>query len=247
MPYRDVRPDDLQDAGDRGPIAPRVAPRLMVLGEGRRPRGSTSRCSACPPTVFGIWLLYAMSDAPTSSKPLTVLVQPGYASSGDDHWQTHWEAAYGYRRIEQSDWLMPQCDDWVSTIEKAARAASGPVALVAHSLGVIAVAHWAAQTKLLDRVVGALLVAPADVDSPFHTPDEVRNFSPLPLSPLGLKAVVVGSENDPFMELPRSEQLAIAWGARFVCMGKLGHINSESKLGLWPEGHLLLQELIASP
>lgn len=185
-----------------------------------------------------------MVDTNPSMPKVTVLVQPGYASSGDDHWQTHWEAAFGYRRIEQSDWLLPQLDDWILEIERSVTAAVGPVALVAHSLGSVAVAHWARQTELRHRIVGALLVAPADVDSPFHTPDEVRNFSPIPMKPLGFQATVVASQNDPFMEIAKSQLLADAWQARFISFGKLGHINSESKLALWPEGHSLLLELL---
>lgn len=39
-----------------------------------------------------------------------------------------------------------------------------PILLVAHSLGCITVAHWAALTGCSRRIAGALLVAPADVE-----------------------------------------------------------------------------------
>jgi len=179
-----------------------------------------------------------------SAPDVSILVQPGYASSGDDHWQTHWENAYGYRRIEQTDWLMPQVEDWTHQIELAVSKCPGKVILVAHSLGCIAIAHWAKKTLLSPRIVGALLVAPADVESPYHTPDEVRNFSPIPLSPLGFRSTVIASQNDPFMEMPKSRGLAEVWGAEFVDAGKLGHINSEAKLELWPDGHRHLLDLL---
>jgi len=187
----------------------------------------------------------SQSNSSSPSAPdVSILVQPGYASSGDEHWQTHWEIAYGYRRIEQIDWLMPQVGDWIHQIELAVSQSPGKVILVAHSLGCIAVAHWAIQTQLTPRIIGALLVAPADVESPYHTPDEVRNFSPIPLSPLGFRTTVVASQNDPFMEAPKSRRLAQAWGADFVDAGKLGHINSEARLELWPDGHRHLLDLL---
>jgi predicted alpha/beta hydrolase family esterase len=183
------------------------------------------------------------SDArPVRSSPITVLVQPGYASSGEDHWQTHWERAYGYHRIEQDDWLMPDRADWVRTIEAEVEACSTPVVFAAHSLGCIAIAQWAAVSKLTTKVRGALFVAPADVDSDNHTPEEVRSFAPIPERPLPFRTTVIASQDDPFMDFARSRQLAALWGARFIDFGPLGHINSDSRLALWPEGH---QELLA--
>jgi hypothetical protein len=31
------------------------------------------------------------------------------------------------------------------------------------------------------------------------------------------------------------------WGSRFVDLGERGHINAESGLGDWPEGHAMLR------
>ena len=42
------------------------------------------------------------------------------------------------------------------------------------------------------------------------------------------------------------EALAQAWGARFVDYGERGHINAESGLGDWAEGHGWLQQLAAA-
>jgi predicted alpha/beta hydrolase family esterase len=39
------------------------------------------------------------------------------------------------------------------------------------------------------------------------------------------------------------QALGEAWGAKFVDYGERGHINSESGLGDWAEGHGWLQEL----
>lgn len=173
----------------------------------------------------------------------TVLVLPGYASSGPEHRQSLWEARYGYLRVEQDDWLEPDVDDWIATLDRAVAAAAPPVVLVAHSLGCALAVRWAAAGDA-SRVAGALLVAPADVESPAHTPDEVRGFAPLPTRRLPFPAVVVASDDDPFMDVARARAFADAWGARWVGVGALGHVNAASGIGDWPAGHRLLDELL---
>src|SRR5438034_7658261 len=101
-----------------------------------------------------------------------VLVLPGLGSSGPDHWQTLWEERYGYERVVQDDWDRPSLAAWVDRLDESIGRAPGPVVLVAHSLGCAALAHWATRAPT-GNVVGALAVAPADVDSEMHTPDEV--------------------------------------------------------------------------
>jgi hypothetical protein len=68
-------------------------------------------------------------------------------------------------------------------------------------------------------------------------------FSPIPTNKLPFKSIVVASSNDPFMDLPRAQQLARAWGSEFVEIGARGHINSDSNLGDWPQGQALLKKL----
>ncbi|HWN90311.1 MAG TPA: alpha/beta hydrolase, partial [Verrucomicrobiae bacterium] len=103
------------------------------------------------------------------------------------------------------------------------------------------VAHWARRSE--PRVKGALLVAPADVDSPAHTPDEVRGFGPIPLVRFPFPSIVVASRDDPFSSLARAELFAQSWGGRFVVLEGAGHINAEAGFGEWPQGRMLLREL----
>ncbi len=118
-----------------------------------------------------------------------------------------------------------------------------PIILVAHSLGVSLVLHWAV-SHADSRVKGALLVAPADVDSPEHTPEVTRNFAPMPGEKLPFPSTVVASENDPYVSLPRARYFAQMWGSELVNAGRQGHINAESKLGPWKEGMRILDTLI---
>lgn len=173
----------------------------------------------------------------------TVLVLPGYQNSGPEHWQTRWEREHPqYLRVEQADWDFPQLDDWVETLHKAVAAQSGPVVLVAHSLGCITVAHWAARCGR--PVQGALLVAPADIDT--VEIEELKNFRPIPLEPLPFPSTMVVSSNDPYTALERSRLFSERWGSRLVEAGPFGHLNSESGLGDWPLGKALLAELTQS-
>ena len=145
------------------------------------------------------------------------------------------------RRVIQDDWLLPKLADWVARLEEEARACVTPPVLVAHSLACSLVAHWAIRSGA--RAAGALLVAPADVDSPAHTPDEVRNFSPIPLLPLPFSSIVVASTNDTFVTPARAAAFARAWGSRLVTFERAGHLNADAGFGPWPEGRRLLAEL----
>ncbi len=173
-----------------------------------------------------------------------VLILPGYADSGPDHWQSHWERADpACRRVVQDDWLEPRRDDWLATLERYAAECVAPPVLVAHSLACALVAHWAARPGSAAK--GALLVTPADVDSPLRTPEEVRSFSPIPLVRLPFPSIVVASTDDPFASLERATAFATAWGSRLVTLERAGHVNADAGFGPWPEGRRLLAELVA--
>ena len=68
---------------------------------------------------------------------------------------------------------------------------------------------------------------------------------PIARQPLPFPALLVGSRNDPYCSFERAEALAQAWGARFVDYGERGHINADSGLADWDEGHGWLQSLAA--
>jgi predicted alpha/beta hydrolase family esterase len=175
----------------------------------------------------------------------TILMVPGFTNSGPRHWQSFWEADNPeYRRVQQRDWDHPQPDDWIGALDEAIAAADDDVILVGHSLGCIAIAKWASGRRGA-RVAGALLVAPADVEAA-SAPEEVRGFAPIPLEPLPFRTVIVASDDDPLLTPARAEELASRWGARLVSIGSAGHINTAAGYGPWPEGKVLLEELIAN-
>jgi predicted alpha/beta hydrolase family esterase len=172
-----------------------------------------------------------------------VLIVPGLGNSGPEHWQSHWQRKHpDFTRVEQADWDAPVFSDWLARLDAAIKACAVPPLLVAHSLSCALVGHWV--TRHEGPLHGALLVAPADVDSESHTPPETRGFRPMPLARFACPAIVVASTNDPYVDFARAQLFATRWHARFVDAGALGHINSASNLGDWPFGFALLQELM---
>ena len=173
-----------------------------------------------------------------------ILLLPGWQNSGPTHWQSRWEQAYAYQRVEQHDWMRPLRGDWVAQLQDAVLA-QDPVAdlmLVAHSLGCLLVAAWAAASPCAHRVKGALLVAPGDPQRE-DLAATLSSWSPVVLQRLPFPSVLLGSRNDPYCSFSRAQQFADAWGAQFVDYGEAGHINADSGLGLWPDGHERLQRL----
>ncbi len=180
----------------------------------------------------------------------TIVLVPGFNGSGPDHWQTRWQAARpDCRRVEQTRWHDPDPDDWTAALAATIAAAPAPVILVAHSLGCATVAHWAARIDDAiaadDRVAGALLVAPCDVERP-GLPPAISRFAPMPRRALPFRTTVVASRNDRYASLARSRGFAQDWGSAFVDAGAIGHINAASNLGDWPFGAVLLDSLIAT-
>ncbi|HEX2509662.1 MAG TPA: alpha/beta hydrolase [Microvirga sp.] len=165
-----------------------------------------------------------------------ILIIPGYENSGPDHWQTRWERQLSTaRRVEQASWDAPRRSEWVARIVTEVNRARRPVVLVAHSLGVPAVAHAATQLKG-SQVRGAFLVGLPDVENPALIPNVELDFGPLPRDPLPFPSVLVASRNDPFCAYRKAEDIAYAWGSSIVDAGDSGHLNTTSGHGPWPEG-----------
>lgn len=177
---------------------------------------------------------------------LDVFVLPGWNGSGPFHWQTLWQRQYpGWHRVEQEDWARPEPSEWIDAISRCVRSARRPIVLIAHSLACIAVSRWAdADPRLADSIEGALLVAPADVEDPRRCPVILRKFGPIARARLPFRSVLIGSENDPYMSLAKSSDLASGWGSSFINAGRVGHINCDSGHGAWPQGESYFADLI---
>jgi predicted alpha/beta hydrolase family esterase len=165
----------------------------------------------------------------------SILIVPGFMNSGEEHWQSRWQAKLSTAsRVWEPILSDARQPDWVETLKKAVERAEKPVVLVAHSLGVITIAH--AAPALPEKVRGAFLVAPSNVERENLTAGIDPAFAPVPRDPLPFPSILVGSQSDPFCSFDKAGEFANAWGSALVDAGEAGHINVESGHGPWPEG-----------
>jgi predicted alpha/beta hydrolase family esterase len=175
-----------------------------------------------------------------------VLIVPGLNNSNADHWQSRWERSRDdCARVDLGMWDDPHRNTWVNKLNLAIYRARRPVVLVAHSLGCLAVAWWAEYERPSygNPVVGALLVAPPDVDRPGIDPRLAR-FGATPRIPLPFPTFLAASRNDDYCREKAARMLARDWDARFADAGEIGHINADSGIGDWAFGQLLLEQLL---
>jgi predicted alpha/beta hydrolase family esterase len=169
----------------------------------------------------------------------TIVIVPGWRDSGPGHWQSLWAERFAHTvRVEQDDWITPLRAAWTSSVTRTILAQPGPVVLVAHSLGCIAVAHLPAEATT--RVQGALLVAPVDPERR----GVLADFTPVPSNRLPYRNVLVASSNDPLCPIRQAGAYARAWGSELVRLQDAQHINIASGHGEWPLGVALLQSLL---
>jgi predicted alpha/beta hydrolase family esterase len=165
----------------------------------------------------------------------TTLIIPGLNSSGAAHWQTWFESQIPDAiRVIQPDWKRANLPEWTSRVRRDISRRAGPILIAAHSFGALAAVQAAEDYR--ERIVGALLVAPAD-------PEKFGVTDLLPDKPLSFPATIVASSNDPWLSIERALALALRWGANLIDLGDAGHINAESGYGPWPVGLALLQQL----
>jgi hypothetical protein len=180
--------------------------------------------------------------SPMKTSDADILLIPGYDGSGDEHWQRRWASKLSTARVvEQADWRFGALDVAVETIVAAVREATRPVILVAHSAGVPLTLHAVrrlAALGLADRVRGAFLVSPPQVDKLAALEGVDPALARYSNEPLPFPSVVAASTDDPFTDVLSARNLALDLGADFSDAGEAGHINVASGHGPWPEGIL---------
>ncbi|MDM7891665.1 RBBP9/YdeN family alpha/beta hydrolase [Curtobacterium caseinilyticum] len=172
------------------------------------------------------------------------VVVPGIWGSDADHWQSRWQADRGVDavRIAPTSWSEPDPEDWRRAISDAVRRSARPPLLVAHSLGVLAVAEWLAEHDD-GSVAGAFLVAPPDPEAPSF-PEAASGFR-APTAAVSTPTALVVSDDDPYCSVARASGFAAVLGARVLRVGDRQHVNVASGVGAWPEGRGLLDAFAA--
>jgi uncharacterized protein len=173
--------------------------------------------------------------------PDTLLI-PGLNGSPDSHWQRHWARdCEGAVVVEQDDWSCPVLKDWQDRLDEALAEKEGAF-LVAHSLGCLLVASYA-RRKEASKIRGALLVAPCSLRTTMDRHPCMIDFGVEPMDPLPFPAHVVGSFNDPYMDIAQLMDHVQHWGCELTMVGFAGHINVASGFGRWQEGYRLAERL----
>ncbi|MHA6160066.1 RBBP9/YdeN family alpha/beta hydrolase [Pseudomonas sichuanensis] len=178
----------------------------------------------------------------------TVLIVPGLREHVAEHWQTLLHDRLAKARIVpplQADAL--SCAARVEAIQRELEQIEGEVLLVAHSAGVLMVAHWAA--RYARPIKGALLAAPPDLQArwpaAYPSPDSLRanGWSPLPQQPLPFPSIVAASNNDHLASPAAVAALAEGWGSQLLELGAVGHLNPAAGYGPWPQAEALVRQL----
>lgn len=179
-----------------------------------------------------------------------IVVVHGYEGSGPGHWQ-HWltdtltARRAPVRFPDLPDNLAPQRDAWVAALSDEVRArGERRVTFVAHSLGCWAVDHYLA-VHGADGVHAALLVAPP---SPYSLFEPIQSFLPPPRDPARWQPIVertliVGSDDDDYVEANELEALGARLGARVRILPGHGHINAAAGFGPFPLALAWLDEV----
>ncbi len=186
-----------------------------------------------------------LSTPPLGEQTPLVLIVPGAADGGGDHWQAHWQRQLpDCVRVELGAGDEPHRNTWVNKLNLAIHRAGRPVILVAHSLGCHAVAWWNEYERPSadGPVQGALLVAPPEVEDD-GVDARLARFAPVMRTPMPFPTIVAASRDDPRISFLRARRLARIWKSRFVDAGWLGHIDAGSGVRDWPFGQFLLRQL----
>ena len=180
----------------------------------------------------------------------TILIVPGLREHVPEHWQTLLAASLPrVRTVPPLEQDKLSCAARVAALDRALCAIDGPVILVAHSAGVMMVAHWARASRSNRLIQGALLATPADVEHPFPagypTTDTLREHGwlPIPRSPLPFPSLLGASRNDPLCAFAHAQALAQDWGSALEDLGDVGHLNPAAGFGAWPQALELIARL----
>lgn len=179
------------------------------------------------------------------TRPRPWVIVPGIWNSDPDHWQSLWQADRAATapgsvvRIEPGSWSDPEPDDWSVAITRAVAGFDEPPVLIAHSLGVLAVAAWLGGTGR-PPVAGAFLVAPPDPAAPGFPAAAAGFTEPRARTTTPVRLVV--SDDDPYCSGGRAVGFAETLGAEVVRVGALGHVNVASGIGRWAAGRALLED-----
>jgi hypothetical protein len=167
---------------------------------------------------------------------LKVLVLHGWGGSDDPHWQA-WlcgEIVKEYNLVSfplLDNPHFPSKNRWMKQA-KGILEELQPDIVICHSLGCILWLHLSLEGEI-SPVKRLLLVAPPSLTCKIET---LKTFFPVdvPDSLYADEAMLVTSDNDPYMSQEEAGILKKRLGIEMKVMSNGGHINAESGYGEWP-------------
>ena len=137
----------------------------------------------------------------------------------------------------------PKSDEWLQTMTEQVGLPSPDTVLVGHSLGAIAILHFLESLPENVSIRGVILVSGFAESLGYP---ETNNFFDTPvdfskITPHLERAIVINSDNDPYVPLELGHSLAKSLGAEFILMPGAGHIN---KAAGFTECPLILESVL---
>ncbi|MBL0729880.1 alpha/beta hydrolase [Piscinibacter sp. HJYY11] len=171
----------------------------------------------------------------------TIVIVPDMGGTDRRHWLMHWRSNYpDLMRVADYDAGDATCRNWVRGIEDAVASAGPRTSLVAHGLGCLAVAHWAAQTYR--PIEAAMLVSIPDLAAKPFSQRRLNGFSPVPRVVLPFRTLIVASAEDGAYEHAMAH--ADDWDATLVLVDSISHHTAPKARHTWDEGLSLLWNLV---
>lgn len=164
------------------------------------------------------------------------LILHGWGGSDDPHWQA-WlagEIAKDYGTVSfplLNNPHFPSKNRWMKQV-KDLLSEFKPEVVICHSLGCTLWLHLCNEGEIIP-IERLLLVAPPRLTCELET---LKSFFPLdaPCSLYANEAMLVTSDNDPYMNQEEASMLQCSLGVEMTVLQNAGHINTDSGFGKWP-------------
>lgn len=170
-----------------------------------------------------------------TASPTKVLILHGWGGSDAPHWQAELacEIARNYGTVSfplLDNCHFPSKNRWMRQV-KSLLETFQPDTVVCHSLA-NTLWFWLCEEGEIVPVKRLYMVAPPSLDTQEST---IKTFfpAPLPKELKAAKAVMIISDNDPYIDAQEAQAIAAHFAIPLEIIENAGHINTQSGYGKW--------------
>jgi len=169
------------------------------------------------------------------------VIVPGIGGSEESHWQSWLQRQLmSCSRVEQQHWQQPVLQQWITQFVQSIVPIQTDLQIIAHSFGCLTtVAALAQHPQLNQKVKHLILVAPANprrfAENDFADDQQLNLDDYFQQLDLAVPTTLLMSENDPWLNPQDGKRLAQAWQLEPINLGQVGHVNTASGFGPFPE------------